>query len=93
MEYSNWDACCFKPKKNIKFLGFGILSNYEKMDMKLKIKWYIDDEMSEEYDLELPDADKDEEHKWHEVYLKDFGCKPVNVSEGSKIHCCVRITV
>ena len=82
MEVSNWDAACFIAKKNVKFHGYGIYSNYEKMDMKLKIKWYIDDEKSEEYDIELPDAEKDPENYWHEVYLKDFGCKPISVSEG-----------
>jgi len=93
MENSYWDAVAFVPKRNIKFHGFGLLSNYEKMDMKLKVKWQIEgDDPSEEIYIELPDAEKDSDHKWHEIYLKDLGSKSINVSEGQKIHCMVRIT-
>jgi len=90
MENNYWDAVAFVPKRNVKFHGFGLMSNYEKIDMKVKIRWQIEgDEPCEDIFLELPDADKDPDNRWHEIYIKDHGHRPINVSEGLKIHCMV----
>jgi len=48
METYSWDAVIFVPKRNIKFLGFGIMASYNDKDMKYKIKWVIDDDDSME---------------------------------------------
>ena len=43
MSDSYWDAVAFKPTKDIYFLGFGVLNQYEKKDFTIKFKWFIDD--------------------------------------------------
>ena len=73
MENYSWDAVAFMPKKPVKFFGFGLMSNYEKKDIELKLKWYIDEEPSEEIDLDLKEEEKDQEKWWFEIYLKDLG--------------------
>lgn len=42
MSDTYYDAVAFKPKKDIYFLGFGLLNTYEKKDFKLKFKYSID---------------------------------------------------
>ena len=56
--------------------------------MKMKFKWWIDEDESDEYGpLDLLDAEKDPEKKWFEISLKnDFGIKPIKVNEGQEIH-------
>ena len=53
MSETYWDAVMFKPKKDIYFLGFGLLNHYEKKDFKLKFKFFIDTIESIEYEIEL----------------------------------------
>jgi hypothetical protein len=42
MSESYYDAVMFRPKKNIYFLGFGLLNQYEKKDFTLKFKYNVD---------------------------------------------------
>lgn len=42
MSDTYFDAVVFKPKKDVYFLGFGFLNQYEKKDFKLKFKYYVD---------------------------------------------------
>ena len=85
MEDYSWDAVIFVPKRNIKFLGFGLMANYNNKDMKYKIKWVIDgeDEFGDEGLLyEVADADKDPEKKWFSIRIADLGYKPIKINEG-----------
>lgn len=81
-----WDAVVFKPKRNVWFFGWGILANYNNKDMKIKFQWKIGEEQSEEYELDFPDGEKDEEKKWHTIDIRNVGCKPIKVNEGERIH-------
>lgn len=85
-----WNAVAFRPLKDIYFFGFGVLGNYFSKDIKIKVQWAIDDFQSEEYIQENKDSEKDPEKKWFLVDIRQFGEKPVKVSEGSLIHCKVK---
>ena len=81
-----WDAVIFKPKRNIWFFGWGLFANYNGKDIKVKIQWKIDEEQSEEFELEFADGSKDAEKKWHTIDIRDVGVKPIKVNEGQVIH-------
>ena len=63
MSYRYYDAICFIPQKNIKFIGFGILSSYYNKDCNFKIQWQVDDDASEELDVSFLNDDRDPETK------------------------------
>lgn len=92
METRYWDAVAFIPRRTIWFYGFGVLSNYNSMDVTYKVQWNIREEDSEVYEIFKADSDKDQEKKWHEIRLKDLGCKPIKCFEGEKIHCKIKVT-
>jgi hypothetical protein len=82
----SFDAVCFKPKRNVYFHGFGLISHYHKSDMVYNICWAIDGEKSEVHKVEYKDAEKDPEKKWFTVnLLEKLGIKPIKCSEGTKI--------
>ena len=85
-----WDASCFIPRANITVHGFGVCGNQENKDMQLLFKWYIDEDESGEYEYDVSAADQDSEKKWHSVYLKELGTKPIRLTEGQKLHLCMR---
>ena len=85
MHKTRWDAACFVPKRSVKFMGFGLLANYCGKDMKYQIMWSINDEPSEEYEVEYTDDQKDPEIKSFTVDIRNFGCKYINCGEGDKI--------
>ena len=92
METYSWDAVVFIPKKNVNFMGFGIMSSYNNKDMAYKVSWAIDEEPNQgELEWSITDAEKHPEKKWFEFHLKDLGHAPVKVSEGQKIHCMVKV--
>ena len=68
------------------------MANYNNKDVTYKVKWNIRDESSEEYEVFKADGEKDPEKKWHEINIKDLGCKPVKCEEGDKIHCLIKVT-
>ena len=79
----SFDGIIFKPLVNIMFHGFGILAHYNQNNCKYIIQWALDGEKSEEYLAERSDGDKDPEHKWHTISIReDFGVKPFKVLEG-----------
>ena len=82
----------FKPKCRVYFLGYGMLANYNSNDMNVKIQWHIGDEMSEEYEISMIDADKDPEKKWFNIDIRDLGHSPILVEEGTPIHCKMKVT-
>jgi hypothetical protein len=92
MNVTYYDAVCFVPKTNVYFHGFGVMANYNGKDLTYKIKWSIDDEMSEEYEVSKVDSEKDPDRKWHSINLSEIGVKPIKVSEGQKIHCLIKVT-
>ena len=81
-----WDAVIFKPKRAVWFFGWGLFANYNNKDMKVKVQWKIDEEQSDEYELEFPDGSKDPDRKWHTIDIRDCGVKPIKVNEGQVIH-------
>ena len=67
------------------------MGNYNNRDVTYIVKWYINDEKSEEHTISVTDAgDKDPEKKWYSIDIKEFGEKPVLLGEGDKVDCCVR---
>ena len=96
LEKSYPDAVAFVPKRDVWFFGFGLASNYHSKDMKLQCKWLIgkDQEKQDDgwFDIEVNEADKDPETKWHTVDIRNLGEKPFKVSEGEWIHVVVRQT-
>jgi len=91
MNTSYFDAVIFVPKCNIKFHGFGVFANYNNMDCTYIVKWYIDDDKSDEYEIEIANDTKDPEKKWMDINLKELGVKPIKVNEGQKLHCCIKV--
>ena len=88
------DALKFIPKRDIKFFGFGMFSNYNGKDMTMKVSWFLEDE------------DPGESREWYEVtvnidecelayegspgkvfdfYIQSVGQKPFIVREGQKL--------
>ena len=61
------------------------MGNYHKHDMTYILKWFIDDEESEEHKVEVKDAEDRIDKKWYLFRLNDLGVKPPKVSEGAKI--------
>ena len=59
MSANYYDAACFIAKRKIGFRGFGIFQNYFGVTMVLKVKWVINEEPSEEFEIELPHDDRD----------------------------------
>lgn len=53
MSDSYYDAVMFKPKRDIYFLGFGFLNQYEKKEFKLKFKYNIEGIDSQEYEVDM----------------------------------------
>ena len=67
------------------------MANYSKKDMTYIVKWFTNEEESEEYTIAVTDAgDKDPEKQWYEIVLKDLGVKPIACSEGVKIEILVK---
>jgi hypothetical protein len=91
MSCSNYDAACFIPKRKVAFKGFGIYQNYFGNQMKLKVKWIIGEEHSEEFELELNHEERDLENHWHTFELQSVGEKAVVVEEGQEIHCLIKV--
>ena len=54
-----FDAACFIAKRKVAFRGFGVLQNYFGVTMQLIVKWVINEEHSEEYEVELIHDERD----------------------------------
>lgn len=54
---------------------------------------FDNEQPTETYEIEKAYADRDEVKHTYDITLKELGLKPVKVSEGSKIHIIVWITV
>ena len=55
MNVTYYDAVCFIPKTNVHFHGFGVMANYNSKDLTYKIKWSIDDDVSDEHEVSKVD--------------------------------------
>jgi hypothetical protein len=53
MWHTYWDAICFVPNRDILFKGFGLFSNFDRKNTKVKIQWVIGNNFSETYEVEL----------------------------------------
>ncbi len=53
MSDSYYDAVAFKPKRDVHFLGFGFMNQYEKLDFKLKFKYNVDGNECPETELNI----------------------------------------
>jgi hypothetical protein len=53
MSNGYYDAVVFKPKVDVYLLGFGFMNQYEKKDFKLKFKFNVDGQDSEERELDI----------------------------------------
>ena len=63
-----------------------------------KIKWYIDDAESQEYEQNFPGSeftwddseDREDHYKGHLIELKEFGVKPISVKANQRITVCAK---
>ena len=53
MSDTYFDAIAFRPKKDVYFLGFGFLNQYEKHAFKLKFKYFVGDVEYPETELDI----------------------------------------
>lgn len=53
MSNGYYDAVAFKPKVDVYLLGFGFMNQYEKKEFKLKFKYNVDGQDSEEKELDM----------------------------------------
>ena len=68
MNRNYWDAVTFVPRRTVIFYGFGLFSNYNGKDLKLRVGYALNEEgIQAEVDADYADADKDSEKKWHEI--------------------------
>ena len=85
----------FTPRKDVWFMGFGVMTNYHEKDWTLIVKWRIGDQgedyVSDDHTIELPYSEKDVEKKWQTIDIRQLGVKPLKVSEGIKIHCMIKV--
>lgn len=80
------DAIKFIPKKDVYWLGFGMYGNYNKKDMPMKFWYFIDDEQeSEKYEVTVIESELEQPEKTFDVFLKDYGIKPIKISAGQKL--------
>ena len=63
MSYNYWDAVCYVPQKAITFLGFGVLGHYNNNDCNHKVQWVIEDDASEEVEVDFKQEDRCPETK------------------------------
>jgi len=73
MDTWDYDAVVFKPKRNIKFLGFGVFSDYNSNDVTYTVQWSLDDNKSDEFQIHKLDSERDPEKNWHSITLKELG--------------------
>ena len=86
-----YDSLIFKPRRDIIFIGFGMMANFSGKDMTFLFKWKIDGEESEVLTKEFKDAEKDPEKKWFTIDMQDLGKKPIKVSKDVKIEIYCRV--
>ena len=80
----SWDGVAFIPKRDVKFFGFGIMQNYYKKDVPYVFAYAIGDgELCDPIETTLMADDMDREKGWWTIVLKDYGKKPIKVSEGT----------
>jgi hypothetical protein len=74
MEKNNWDACMFNPKRDILFMGFGLLGNFNGHDMTYIVNWKIgDEEFSEDHEISYSNDELDPEKKSFTVDIRTLG--------------------
>lgn len=39
LEMNYWDVITYVPRKDIKFIGFGLFGNYNNISMQIRVKW------------------------------------------------------
>jgi hypothetical protein len=91
MNQSYCDAVIFKPKRNVLFYGFGLMSSYNSVPVKYTINWAINDQKGEEFNCDFEDSEKDPEKKWYTIDFRNYGIKPIKVNEGEAIHCIAKV--
>ena len=84
MSETQWDAVVFKPKKDIYFLGFGFLNQYEKKDFKITFKYNVDGNDSPEMEFDIcQDTAVD---NMLEVDFQKLGISPIAVRAEVQLH-------
>ena len=86
MWHTYWDAICFVPNRDILFKGFGLFSNFDRKNTKVKIQWVIGNSFSETYEVELLSQESDEQNNWHTIDIRNLGVEAIKVEEGVEIH-------
>ncbi len=89
MSDTYFDAVVFKPKIDVYFLGFGLFKHYEGATYTLTFKYSIEQEQSEEFNVEVTK----EMYSENGIYFFDFqelGMPPVKVSAEANLHVCVK---
>ena len=80
-----WDCACFSPKRDIKFLGFGIYGPYNGNNVIFEVKWKIEGEDSEVYEFDTSEYEINDDGYSYTVDIRKFGCAPVNLESGTSV--------
>lgn len=91
MSDSYWDAVVFKPKIDVYLLGFAILNHYEKHPFKLKFKYVIGTDESQEHEIDLSNDMVEEDNIFY-IDFQKIGISPVRVQADTPLHLCAKST-
>lgn len=86
MGTSYYDGIVFIPKVNITFFGWGIFASYRGHDQTFNVRWKIDSEYSDKYEVSFVHSERDPEGNWHEVDLRNLGVSPIFVPAGTRLN-------
>lgn len=86
MGTSYYDGIIFVPKVNITFFGFGLFASYRGHNQTFHIRWKIDDEYSDKYEMSFQHSERDPENNWHEVDIRNLGVAPIFIPSGTKVN-------
>ena len=86
MGCSYYDGIVFIPKVNIHFFGWGLFASYRGHDQAFHVRWKIDDDYSEKYEVSFRHEERDPENNWHEVDLRTLGVSPIYCPAGTRVN-------
>jgi len=86
MGTSYYDGIVFIPKVNITFFGWGLFASYRGHDQTFNIRWKIDNDYSDKFEISFVHSERDPENNWHEVDIRNVGVQPIFVPAGSRLN-------
>ena len=81
-----YDGIVMIPKVNITFFGWGLFASYRGHNQTFNVRWKIDQEYSDKYEVSFVHAERDMEMNTHEVDLRNLGVAPIFIPAGTRLN-------